>query len=107
MNAASHYGPRALASSRLKLLLAVWFHLLIGAAYAFHVTLTMDILRTRQTDITSQGTFFSTVIIFLGNIFILLIGLPLLTGTMGVLPTLALWLHETGSLLTRLGRVLQ
>jgi len=54
-------------------------HLLIGAAYAFHVTLTFHILRTRQSDITSQGYLFSAVVIFLGNILVLLIGLPLLT----------------------------
>jgi hypothetical protein len=57
----------------------VFCHLLIGAAYAFHVTLTLHILRTRQTDITSQGYLFSAVVIFLGNILVLLIGIPLLT----------------------------
>src|SRR5262245_9396897 len=29
----------------------VWFHLLVGAAYAFHVTLTATILKTEQSDI--------------------------------------------------------
>jgi len=57
----------------------VFCHLLIGAAYAFHVTLTFHILKTRQSDITSQGYLFSAAIIFLGNILVLLIGLPLLT----------------------------
>src|SRR6266550_7896202 len=52
----------------------VWFHLLVGAAYAFHITLTWHILQTRQTDITSQGYLFSGVIIFLGNITVLLVG---------------------------------
>src|SRR6478735_1221310 len=33
----------------------VWFHLLVGAAYAFHVTLTAHILKHDQTDITDQG----------------------------------------------------
>src|SRR5256884_9728744 len=47
---------------------AVWFHLLAGAAYAFHVTLTCHTLRTRQSDITQQGRFFSAVIIWLGNV---------------------------------------
>ena len=46
----------------------VWFHLLVGAAYAFHVTLTWHVLQTRQSDITSQGWVFSSVIIFLGNV---------------------------------------
>ena len=37
------------------------------------------ILQTQQSDLTSQGYLFSGVIIFLGNISVLLIGLPLLT----------------------------
>ena len=45
----------------------VWFHLLLGAAYAFHVTLTWHILKHSQTDISDQGYLFSAVIIFLGN----------------------------------------
>ena len=57
-----------------------WFHLLLGAAYAFHVTLTWEILKSRQTDITSQGRLFSAVIIFLGNAMVLVIAIPLLTG---------------------------
>lgn len=56
------------------------FHLLIGFTYAFHVTLTCDILRVRQTDITSQGYLFSAAVIWLGNLTVLLIALPLLTG---------------------------
>jgi hypothetical protein len=55
----------------------VWFHLLLGAAYAFHVTLTWHILKTRQSDITGQGYLFSGVVIFLGNAAVLLIGIPL------------------------------
>jgi hypothetical protein len=57
-----------------------WFHLLLGAAYAFHITLTWEILKTRQTDITSQGYLFSAVVIFLGNALFLLAAVPLLTG---------------------------
>src|SRR5208283_292048 len=57
----------------------VWFQLAVGAAYAFHVTLTWQVLKTRQTDITSQGYLFSAVIIFLGNVSVLLFGVPLLT----------------------------
>src|SRR3954447_10587298 len=51
-----------------------WFHFFIGAAYAFHITLTWHILQTRQTDITDQGYLFSTVVIWLGNILVLLVG---------------------------------
>jgi hypothetical protein len=80
----------------------VWFHFLIGAAYCFHVTLTIHILQTRQSDITSQGYLFSFVIIFLGNIAVWLIGVPLLTRNVSVLTSLGLWLRESGAVLLRL-----
>ncbi len=69
----------------------VWFHLVIGAAYAFHVTLTWHVLQTRQTDITSQGYLFSAVIIFLGNASVLLLGIPLLTGKGGLANAFGWW----------------
>ena len=69
----------------------VYFHLLIGAAYAFHVTLTFHVLQTRQSDITSQGYLFSGVVIFLGNVCVLLFGVPLLTARLGVLNSLQYW----------------
>jgi hypothetical protein len=71
----------------------VYFHLLVGAAYAFHVTLTLYTLRTRQSDITSQGYLFSAAIIFLGNVTVLLFGIPLLTAKVGFFSTLG-WLFE-------------
>ena len=71
----------------------VYFDLLLGAAYAFHVTLTFHTLQTRQSDITSQGWLFSTVIIFLGNVAVLLLGVPLLTGKAGVFEALG-WLFQ-------------
>lgn len=58
----------------------VWFLLLLGAAYAFHLTLTWHALQTEQTDITSQGYVFSAVVIWLGSVLVLLLGLPLLVG---------------------------
>lgn len=77
----------------------VWFHLLLGAAYAFHVTLTAHILQTRQSDITSQGRLFSAVIIFLGNISVLLIGLPWLTSESSVRQVLTWWGWESVAVL--------
>ena len=74
----------------------VWFHLLIGAAYAFHVTLTWHVLKTRQSDITSQGWLFSAAIIFLGNVCVLLLGVPLLTSKVGLLNALGWWFEDTG-----------
>lgn len=82
-----------------------WFHLLLGAAYAFHVTLTVEILKTRQTDITSQGRLFSAVIIFLGNALVLAIGVPLLTGH-GIFQAVSWWLHCNGLVLIRLSHLL-
>jgi Peptidase M50B-like len=82
----------------------VYFHLLLGAAYAFHVTLTFHTLQTRQTDITSQGYLFSAVIIFLGNIAVLLFGIPLLTEKVGLFNALG-WLFEYTRMI--FGRVCQ
>jgi hypothetical protein len=83
---------------------AVWFHLLLGAAYAFHVTLTWHILKTEQTDITEQGYLFSFVIIFLGNVGVLLLGVPMLASRVGVLTALGWWMECTGQVVQRLGR---
>jgi len=72
----------------------VWFHLLVGAAYAFHVTLTSYILGIRQSDITQQGYLFSAVVIWLGNVLVLLIGLPLLTSKVDLLTTFE-WIWQS------------
>jgi len=74
----------------------VWFHLLVGAAYAFHVSLTIHVLQTRQSDITSQGYLFSAVVIFLGNVCVLLFGIPLLTRHPEIFKICGLWASETG-----------
>jgi len=83
-----------------------WFHLLVGAAYAFHVTFTCHTLRTRQSDITQQGYLFSAVVIWLGNATLLLLGVPLVTSRVGLLTALGWCLECTGEVLHRLGRVL-
>jgi len=69
----------------------VWFHLLLGAAYAFHVTLTWHVLKSQQSDITEQGYLFSAVVIFLGNVGLLVVGIPLLTSQVDVLTALRWW----------------
>jgi hypothetical protein len=76
---------------------AVWFHLLSGAAYAFHLTLTWHILQTRQTDITGQGYIFSAVVIFLGNVMVLLAAIPLLTQRVSLLTALSWWIADSVS----------
>jgi hypothetical protein len=82
-----------------------WFHLLLGAAYAFHVTLTWEILKTRQSDITSQGRLFSAVVIFLGNALILVVAVPLLTGQ-SLLHTFGLVFDCNRALLERMANML-
>lgn len=83
----------------------VWFHLLLGAAYAFHLTLTFHVLQTQQSDITSQGYLFSAVVIFLGNVIVLLLGVPLLTARVSVLDSFGWWLECTGKIMHWLARV--
>jgi hypothetical protein len=83
----------------------VFFHLLLGAAYAFHVTLTWHILQSKQSDITEHGYFFSAVVIFLGNMAVLLVGVPLLTAKVGVLTSLGWWLKSTGEVFVWLQRL--
>jgi hypothetical protein len=83
-----------------------YFHLLVGAAYAFHLTLTFHTLQTRQTDITSQGYLFSAVVIFLGNVCVLLFGIPLLTAKVGTFNSIGWWLESTGMIFHWLQRVI-
>lgn len=82
------------------------FHLLLGAAYAFHVTLTWRILKTRQSDIIDQGYLFSGVVIWLGNAGVLVLGIPLLTARVSVPTALSwCWTHSS-EIVRRLGGVL-
>lgn len=81
----------------------VWFHFLLGAAYSFHLTLTFYVLRTRQSDITDHGYLFSGVIILLGNLTVLMLGLPLLTGSIPLARAAGWWMADTGRILVRLG----
>jgi hypothetical protein len=82
-----------------------WFHLLLGAAYAFHVTLTAHILKTRQSDITSQGWLFSMVTIFLGNMMVLLLGIPLLAAKVDLATAIGWWFECTGGVVHYLGKI--
>lgn len=84
----------------------VWFHLLLGAAYAFHITLTWHVLKNSQSDITEQGYLFSAVVIFLGNVTFLLIGIPLLTSRISVQAAFQWWFDYTGQVLRVLSRLI-
>ncbi|HEY1791102.1 MAG TPA: hypothetical protein VGJ73_23335, partial [Verrucomicrobiae bacterium] len=77
----------------------VYFDLLLGAAYAFHVTLTFHTLQTQQSDITSQGYLFSGVVIFMGNASILLFGIPLLSGSIPPAGAFRFWFNDTVTVL--------
>ncbi len=76
-----------------------WFHLWVGAAYAFHLTLTWHALQSRQSDITQQGYLFSAVVIWLGNLSVLLLGVPLATARVDLLTTLKWCVKSTGEVL--------
>lgn len=86
--------------------LQVWFHLLLGAAYAFHLTLTGHVLKSSQSDITDQGYVFSAAIIFLGNIFILLIAIPLLASNPPIATVFHWWWQATFDCLVFIRRFL-
>lgn len=83
----------------------VWFHLALGAAYAFHITLTWHILKHSQTDISEQGYLFSSAIIFLGNIAALLVGIPLLAANLRVTTALQWWLDGTWAIVRGILRI--
>jgi len=83
----------------------VWFHVLVGAAYSFHLTLTAHALRTRQSDLTGQGYLFSAVVILLGNATVLLLGVPLLTEQVGVLDSIGWSLECTGRILRQVSQI--
>lgn len=84
---------------------AVWFHLLLGASYGFHVTLTWHILKSSQTDITEQGYLFSAVVIFLGNVCVLLMGIPLVLQQVALARALRWWADGTAEVFRWLGRL--
>ena len=83
----------------------VWFHLLLGAAYAFHLTLTRHVLKGHQSDIASQGYVFSAVIVFLGNAAMLLSAIPLLTSRVEVVTALRWWLESTVHVIARVSKL--
>ena len=51
-------------------LLEPWLVLITGAAFAFHVILTVIFLQTDQNDIREHGAFFSYPLIFLFNVIL-------------------------------------
>lgn len=47
------------------------FYFLVGATWFFHLTFTLEVLKTEQSDLLHNGEFFSMMVIFLGNLAIL------------------------------------
>lgn len=81
------------------------FYFLIGLAYSFHITLTFKILKTKQPDINGEGYFFSAVIIFLGNILVLLIGISVMMKNTPVMTSLDIWLDYSIKIYDYLGKL--
>lgn len=50
----------------------VWiFYWLVGLTWCFHITFTLQVLRTEQSDLQLNGEFFSIMLIFLANLVLL------------------------------------
>ena len=79
-------------------------HLMLGFCYAFHITLTAHILKTHQSDLAREGYLFSSVVIVLGNLVVLLLGIPLATSRVGVFQAMKWWASSTLEILQRLVR---
>jgi hypothetical protein len=77
-----------------------WFHLGLAVAYAFHVTLTVSVLRVRQPDIEGEGWIFSGVIIWVSHALLLLVSLAWVSGRVSQSTA---W----GFVLRRMGRTLR
>ena len=72
------YGAASLfynvAHSRATFLLMTpleWLFLLLGATWAFHLSFTIWMIPKGQTDLTTYGTFFSIVVIYIMNLVVL------------------------------------
>ena len=70
-------------------------HFAIGAAYSFHITLTLHALSAKQTDISDNGALLSSIVIVAGNAAVLLLCIPLLTGQVGMTTALVWWGNDS------------
>lgn len=57
----------------------LWMLLGLGVTYAFHLTLTGHVIRTRQPDFDGEGWIFSAVLVWLLHVLLLLLTLPWVT----------------------------
>ena len=65
----------------------------LGIAWCFHLTFTFSMFHTGQTDLTSQGFVFSTVVVLLFNLIFFLVLFALLAHEAGAW---RIFLHRTG-----------
>lgn len=60
------------------------FYWFVGATWCFHITFTLEVLRTEQSDLRLNGEFFSMMLIFLANLAIVGAFFILASPTVGV-----------------------
>ena len=77
----------------------LWMLLGLGVSYAFHLTLTGHVIRTRQPDFDGEGWIFSAVLVWLLHVLLLLLTLPWLTRVHSPGFALSNAIEHTGTLL--------
>lgn len=83
----------------------VGLNLGLGFAYAFHVTLTWQVLRLGQPDLAGEGWLFSVVFIWNCHALLLLLVLPVLTRVTTISGALGMSWERAGRLMQLLARV--
>jgi hypothetical protein len=76
-----------------------------GFFYAFHVAMTLQVLRLRQPDIVSEGAIFSALVILVGNLVVGLLAGPQLAGSGSFLDGIHTGWFRTGQTLEFLVRL--
>lgn len=76
-----------------------------GFFYAFHIWMTLHVVRLRQPDIAREGAVFSAVVILAGSFVVLLLVVPLLAGSGSVLDGIRSGWLRTGQILDFLGHL--
>lgn len=79
-----------------------WMLLGLGVTYAFHLTLTGHVIRTRQPDFDGEGWIFSAVVVWLLHVLLLLLALPWVTRVLSSVFLLSLAVEHTKTLLRQL-----
>ncbi len=80
------------------------FHFGLGAAYAFHLSLTAHVLRVDQPDLRGEGWLFSGILIWFTHGLLLLLSIPLLTHRVGLMTSLSWWFDRIARVLGTVSR---